>query len=394
MSQYDIVIIGAGINGAGVAQAAAAQGYKVLVLEKNRSVGLETSSASSKLIHGGLRYLETLEFSLVRESLHERELLLKLAPELVKRQRFNIPIYKETSRNQLTLHAGLSLYALLAGLNRHSFYHQVPFKQWDRLDGLTTDRLITVFQYQDAQTDDRALTRAVMASARQLGAELACNACFLQAQQSVGEIHIDYRQQGEERQTSCRVLVNAAGPWVYPLNQRISPTPALQQPDLIQGAHLQLDEAVHQAYYLEAPQDWRAVFLLPWKGRALLGTTETRLDKDADKFQVTAQERDYLLTVFHHYFPYQEGRIIGEMAGVRVLAHSDKKVFKRSRDVSLHVDNHTKPGIVTIVGGKLTVYRRTALKVLALLQASLPDARPLADTANLSLTPVDDNELQ
>ncbi len=389
MQSYDLAIIGAGINGAGVAQAAAAAGYKVLVLEKNNAAGLETSGASSKLIHGGLRYLETLEFSLVRESLQERELLLRIAPQLVRRQTFNIPIYQDTNRNQLTLHAGLSLYAVLAGLHRHSFYRQARFSDWDKLDGLKTDGLKTVFQYQDAQTDDTALTRAVLASAQQLGAQVEYAARFIDARLSSSQVSLNYRQHDIEKTVTSRVLVNAAGPWVYPLNQQLSPAPQMAQPDLIQGAHLILDRPLKQAYYMEAPQDGRAVFLLPWKGKALLGTTETKVSQDDMTIQVTAAERDYLLQVYRHYFPHQEETIIGEMAGLRVLAQGPQQLFKRSRDVVLTLDDKNQPKVLTIIGGKLTVYRRTALKALNMLQPSLPAAQAIADTSRLTLQPVE-----
>jgi glycerol-3-phosphate dehydrogenase len=389
MQVFDIVVIGAGINGAGVAQVASAAGYKVLVLEKNSVAGQETSAASSKLIHGGLRYLETLEFSLVRESLQERELLLKIAPQLVHRQTFNIPIYKDTDRNQLTLHAGLSLYALLSGLKRHSFYRQARFEDWDKLDGLKTDNLKTVFQYQDAQTDDSALTQAVLASAQRIGAEIEFDASFINADIGKTQVSIRYRQQGVEKTATSRVLINAAGPWVYPLNQQLSPAPKMQPPDLIQGAHLVLDRPLHQAFYMEAPQDRRAVFLLPWKGRALLGTTETRVDEDCFPLQVFPQEREYLLEVYRHYFPHQSEIIIGEMAGLRVLAQGKQQVFKRSRDVVMTLNDRAAPRVLSIIGGKLTVYRRTALKALNMLQASLPDVKKIADTAKLELKPVD-----
>ena len=174
---YDVTVLGAGIHGAGAAQAAAAMGYRTLVLEKT-GIASGTSSRSSKLIHGGLRYLEQAEFGLVRECLRERELLLKLAPDLVQLRRFRIPLYKDTRRRPWQLHAGLSLYALLAGLGSHATYRTLPRREWDKLDGLDTADLQAVFEYQDGQTDDAGLTGAVLRSAESLGAELRMPACF------------------------------------------------------------------------------------------------------------------------------------------------------------------------------------------------------------------------
>ena len=386
---YDIVIIGAGINGAGVSQAAAAMGYRCLLLEKNAHPGLETSSRSSKLIHGGLRYLESFDLALVRESLHERELLLKLAPDLVSLQTFNIPVYNYTGRSRLALHAGLSLYALLSGLQKHSFYHQLKPHHWEQLEGLTTKDLKAVFQYHDAQTDDQALTRAVLASAISLGAVYQCNAEMLQAEISEHQVTIRYQQDQAEKVVSSRVLVNASGPWLYSVNQRIIPQPEMLQPELVQGAHLVLKAPLQQAYYMEAPQNRRAVFLLPWKGHALLGTTEQLYSGNPSAVKVLEQEKKYLLDTYRHYFPAGDTEVIAEMAGLRVLPVSAKAVFKRSRDIVLVTDQSDKPRLVSMLGGKLTVYRKNAIKVLQCLQSSLPATRPIADTEKLMINPVD-----
>jgi glycerol-3-phosphate dehydrogenase len=175
--QYDIVVIGAGIQGVGVAQAAAAAGYSVLVLEQS-GIAAGTSSKSSKLIHGGLRYLETGQLGLVRESLRERALLLKLAPELVKLRHLHIPIYRTSSRSAFTIAAGLSLYKLLSGMSEDTRFRRLRRSEWQSLDGLKTEGLQQVFRYAEAQTDDAGLTEAVMHSAQQLGAELQMPARF------------------------------------------------------------------------------------------------------------------------------------------------------------------------------------------------------------------------
>jgi len=163
VAYYDLVIVGGGIHGAGVAQAASAKGLSVMVLEQT-GIASGTSSRSSKLIHGGLRYLESGEFSLVREWLQERALLLKLAPHLVELKHFYIPVYRNTTRRPWLLSIGLSLYALQGGLHPATRFRRVPQKHWDKLDGLETAELEAVFQYNDAQTDDAALTRAVCAT--------------------------------------------------------------------------------------------------------------------------------------------------------------------------------------------------------------------------------------
>ncbi|MDH5612450.1 MAG: FAD-dependent oxidoreductase [Gammaproteobacteria bacterium] len=387
--KYDVVIIGGGINGVGVAQAAAAMGYSVLLLEKNAQLALETSGRSSKLIHGGLRYLESLEFSLVRESLKERELLLKLAPDLVRLQTFNIPVYNDTSRSALTLRLGLSLYALFAGLNKKHFYHQVKSVNWSELDGLQTKNLKTVFQYSDAQTDDTALTRAVMASAIGLGAECQCEAEFVRANVDKDKVTIQYQKNGVLKTVTTSALVNASGPWVCPVNKRIFPQSTILKPDLIQGSHLLVKTAISQAYYLEAPQDKRAVFLLPWKSHALLGTTEHVYQGDPVGMHVLDEEKNYLLKVYEHYFPEHEQELLATTTGCRVLLPAGASLSKRSREIHFEVDDAMQPRVISIVGGKLTVYRQTAIKIMSVLRKTLPVKKVIADTARLKLTPID-----
>ena len=175
VEQCDLLIVGGGIHGVGVAQAGAAAGYRTVLLEQD-SLAAGTSSRSSKLIHGGLRYLESGHIGLVRESLHERELLLRLAPQLVRRKRFYIPIYKQSSRSPFLIRSGLTLYAILAGGRSGTRFRSVPRREWDQLDGLSTKDLRKVYQYWDAQTDDRQLTAAVMRSAMSMDAHLCCPA--------------------------------------------------------------------------------------------------------------------------------------------------------------------------------------------------------------------------
>jgi len=384
---FDVVIIGGGIHGVGVAQAAACDGYSVLVLEQT-GLASATSGNSSKLIHGGLRYLEGLHFSLVRESLRERTLLLKIAPELVHLQLFNIPIYPETSRRPLTIRAGLSLYALLGGLHPASRFRTLRPGEWQDLDGLETKRLQAVYQYYDAQADDAALTRAVMQSAMDLGANLRCPAEFTAAEIATDGCTVHYSLSGVDNSCSATVLVNAAGPWINTVAGRIRPTPPTTAVDLVQGSHLVLEGRIeHGAYYLEAPSDRRAVFMLPWKGRTLLGTTETVYTGDPAAVAPLASEEAYLLETLRHYFPRHSQTVVDRFAGLRVLPAAGNAVFARSRETRLERDDQRRPRVVSIYGGKLTGYRATAQRVMRLLHRTLPSRRPVANTAQLELKP-------
>ncbi len=392
-SRYDIVVIGGGINGAGVAQAAAAAGHSVLLLEKS-TLGEGTSSRSSKLIHGGLRYLESMELWLVRESLHERTLMLRLAPELAHLQRFHIPIYKATRRRPWQLRIGLSLYAALAGFATGTDFGTVPRGEWQALDGLRTKGLQEVFFYHDVQTDDRALTRAVMASAQRLGAEFIEHAEFAGA--SLGDHESEIRYQAGGRQHTCiaGVIVNAAGPWVAGVLARIEPATMIRPVELVQGAHIIVPGTVSKGcYYMESRRDGRVVFVMPWKGRTLVGTTETRFTGSPDEAEALQSEKNYLAAILTHHFPrYKEAIAAGHIesfAGLRVLPAGEGHAFHRSREVILDTDREKAPRILSIYGGKLTTWRTTAKKVIRKLRTALPDRMAVADTGEIRLDPAD-----
>lgn len=387
MSQeYDVCIIGGGIQGCGVAQAAAAAGYSVVLLEQS-ALASATSSRSSKLIHGGLRYLESAQFGLVAHSLAERELLLKNAPELVRRVPFYIPVYKHTSRRSWQIFIGLSLYAMLGRFHATVCFRKLPAKQWQQLDGIKQEGLQAVYQYWDAQTDDVKLTRAVMYSAVNMGAELKCPAKFVQANLTNSHYLVEYHFNDSTQTLKCKTLVNASGPWVRYVQQQIFPTIPAPDIELVQGAHLVLKQhAPSGVYYVESPSDQRAVFVMPWCGKTLIGTTETIFTGDPADIRPTEHEIEYLRNIAHYYFPDSDNRIEQKFAGARVLPKSDKSAFNRPRD-TIYFSDDQLPGYVALVGGKLTGYRHAAEKALHAIQTYLPSKTHVADTRSIALPP-------
>ena len=384
---YDVAVIGGGIQGVGVAQAAAAAGYKSILLEQH-ALAAGTSSRSSKLIHGGLRYLESGQFGLVRKALLERALLLKLAPELVKLVPFYIPVYPETHRRSWQLRIGLSLYAALGNFARDARFKQLPRSVWSDLSLKETASLQAVYQYADAQTDDRALTMSVMQSAMQLGAELLCPAKVIKLNYQHKQFEIAYESNGKQLECQSRVVINAAGPWVNRVLNLCEPTLPQLEMDLVQGAHLVLAEKPPEGiYYVEAPQDQRAVFIMPWQGKTLIGTTETAYAGEPAKTQPLQSEIDYLLTVYRHYFA-GDARIVDSFSGLRVLPRTSHHYFHRPRDTILYQHAACEP-LLTLYGGKLTGYRATAQQVLEKIRPLLPLKKPKADTTKLRLEPVE-----
>lgn len=382
---FDIAVIGGGIHGAGVAQAAAAAGYRTLLVERS-DWAAATSRQSSKLIHGGLRYLETAQLSLVRHSLRERQRLLTNAPELVKPVPFHIPVYRDTSRRPWQIHVGLGLYALLTGLQPLARFRRLPPAEWDTLGGLRRDGLQAVFQYWDAQTDDAALTRAVVASASRLGARCLSQCELVAAQRDDAGFALTLQSGDQHWHCRSQTLVDAAGPWVNEVLERCSPAPAQHPLSWVKGSHILLPPgALPGIFYLEAPADRRAVFAMPWRGRTLVGTTEVEVS--SPRAEPSQAEIDYLLATLLHYFPEHPTQLLGSFAGVRVLpaAIPGDSPFARARDSVL---SEVAPGLLGIYGGKLTTYRHTAEEVLARLAPRLSPQPRRADTRSLPLPPL------
>ena len=395
---FDVVIVGGGIHGAGIAQAATVRGLSVMVLEQ-KAIASGTSSRSSKLIHGGLRYLESRQFSLVRECLRERALLLELAPGLVELKPFYIPVYRNTVRRPWVLYAGLSFYWLLGGGGHAMRFRRVPQSQWKNLDGLDTTGLEDVFQYFDAQTDDGALTNAVMQSAQRLGAQLRVPATFTGALLGESSITIEYCHSGRTETCAATALINAAGPWAQEVLNRIAPPPPQLEIELVQGTHILLPGELTQGIYYVEAKDRRVVFVMPWKGNTLVGTTESVFHGEPGNVEPLRGEITYLMETVRHYFPrYRTGEetILDAFAGLRVLPSGRNEIegeasslHARSRETVLHLHQSGHPGrtrLLTVYGGKLTTYRLTAERVMVRLADALPMRAAVADTRHLALT--------
>ncbi|WP_105103499.1 glycerol-3-phosphate dehydrogenase/oxidase [Microbulbifer pacificus] len=373
--EYDVLVVGAGIQGAGVAEALTAAGHRVAILEQE-SVAFGTSSRSSKLIHGGLRYLESGQFSLVYECLKERKWLLTHKPDLVHMVPFLIPVYRHSRRAPWKIRLGLSLYALLAGLfSPQSRFRAISVQDYEALCGLNSDDLLAVYQYYDAQTDDAALTHEVIRTALRGGAELICPASLVGAEVTDRCVRVDYFHQGKLNTLHCRMLVNCSGPWIEDTNSKCTPRAKLPPLELVAGTHIQVPlKLANKIFYVEA-EDGRAVFVMPWQGETLVGTTERPYYGDPSEVTPTLEEKAYLLRTLKQYFPetrpLQLNELSDSFAGLRVLPHASTNPFSRSRETMICCDDDRQPRIVAVAGGKLTSYRATARSVLRKLHPHL-----------------------
>ncbi len=389
---FDVTVIGGGIHGAGAAQAIAAAGHSVCLLEQTE-IASGTSSKSSKLIHGGLRYLESGQLSLVRECLRERQYLLNNAPHLVKLTPFLIPIYRQTQRRPLTIRLGLSLYAALNGFKKSGLFKSIPKKMWPNLDGISLNELQQVFQYWDAQTDDKLLTQAVVASATQLGCEVLKPAKVIRLVRQPKTWLLTYTQNNREKTILSKVVINAAGPWVNQILNKVEGQVKTKTIDLVQGTHIVLEGKTEQGiYYIESPIDQRAIFVMPWYENTLIGTTEKIYHGDPSTVQASSSEVTYLLTSVKHYFPkYQNldtSQVLDQFAGLRVLPSAKGSAFSRPRETSIVEDKTQAPGLFSIYGGKLTAYRATSELLVNQIAHHLPTVKPVANTRVLTLPEV------
>lgn len=369
---YDICIIGGGINGVGVARDAAGRGLKVLLLEKG-DLGECTSSKSSKMIHGGLRYLEFFEFGLVRKSLAEREVMMRIAPQIVSPLRLCIP-HRNTVRPAWMVRIGLFLYDHLSRLNLLPKSERIDLARHAYGQALA-EKNGTGFVYSDCRVDDARLVILSAMDAAGHGADIRtrCEVTNLIPQNNSWKIETP---QGN---FSAKMIVNAAGPYVRVLldKSRLSlpDTPKLR---LVQGSHIivpKLYDGDH-SYLIQCP-DKRVVFVWPYLDKfSLVGTTETDFQGDPMDAAITDDEIDYLCAVVNSEFKKKVSKqdIVLSYCGVRPLfdvgAEADNR--KVTRDYKLIVDDHHGSKILNIFGGKLTTYRPLAEEVVNMLNPYFP----------------------
>ncbi|MGE8388985.1 MAG: glycerol-3-phosphate dehydrogenase [Pseudomonas sp.] len=366
---YDLAVIGGGINGVGIAADAAGRGLKVFLCEKD-DLAQHTSSASSKLIHGGLRYLEHYEFRLVREALAEREVLLAKAPHIVKPMRFVLP-HRPHLRPAWMIRAGLFLYDHLGKRKRLGASRSLRFGPGYPLKPAITRG----FEYADCAVDDARLVVLNAMAAREHGADILTRTRCLRAERVDGLWQVDLQHaDGSLQSIRARALVNAAGPWVASFIKDDLKLDAPYGIRLIQGSHLivpRLYEGDH-AYILQN-EDQRIVFCIPYLDRfTLIGTTDREYSGDPAKVAITEQETDYLLKVVNAHFNHQlsRGDILHTYSGVRPLCNDESdnpSAVTRDYTLALSATQGEAP-LLSVFGGKLTTYRKLAESAMAELK--------------------------
>lgn len=358
-----IGIIGGGVNGLCCAWELAQAGHNVSLFERNALMH-ETSSSSSKLLHGGLRYLENYEFRLVREALKERDAWIERVPKLAKTIRLVMPVYSNSSRGKFILGAGLFLYDNLIGKSKLPKSKWLSTKEVIRKDPkLKTENLKGGYEFSDGQMDDYALGMWIADQAKKEGAKL-------NEFTDISMIDCKGNIYSGDKQEWFDIIVNVAGPWTNDLLAK-SNIESPYKMDIVRGSHLVIKGVCNQSYLLEMPKEKRVFFVLPWKGHTLIGTTEVRQDIN-EAIECSSSEKKYLLDAYSHYFkPSRSPELIKHFAGARPLIFSKKNPTKTSREYAIQQNGR----LINVFGGKWTTSLALARKVRAKvsrIQHSLP----------------------
>jgi glycerol-3-phosphate dehydrogenase len=376
---FDVVIIGGGMAGAGIARDAALRGYRTLLLER-KDFAFGTTSRSSKLIHGGLRYLELFDFGLVRESLRERERLQRLAPHLVRPLPFVIPVYRGAKRGMIMIRVGMKLYDLLTPGKRTEPYRTMSRGETLRREPHLEPRDLVGAGY---YLDDLLLFPERLCLENVLSAGRWGASAFNYAEVTAIQCRAPSAESGERRpawevetrdvlgggvaRMTARVVVNAAGPWVDRVRRMARVDQGRRCVRTTKGIHLLLPHITDHAVYIAAKRDERMFFVIPWRTFSLVGTTDTDFDGDLDRLAATREEVRYLLTESQRVFPtarVREDEIAYTYAGVRPLAFEEGKsasAISREHKVIPEGENGT---FLSITGTKLTCYRSLAEKAV------------------------------
>lgn len=370
----DLLVIGGGINGAGIARDAAGRGLRVVLCEKD-DLASHTSSASSKLIHGGLRYLEHYEFALVRKALQEREVLLKLAPHLIKPLRFVMPL-AQGMRPAWLIRLGLFLYDHLANLDILLPSQAIDLRRHPAGQALQSD-FQRGFEYADGWVHDARLVVANAIDSAERGARILTRTQCTDLQRHSSYWLASLRSQdGQEHQLRCRAIANAAGPWAMQVAQLAIPGQFHSELRLIKGSHIVVKRLFeHDFAYIFQNQDKRIVFALPYQqDYTLIGTTELDYQGELDQVGINSDETEYLCGLANRYFKSRISAqdVIASFAGVRpLLAATDGRgATELARDYHLELDTAGAP-VLQVWGGKITTYRLLAEQAINLLAPHL-----------------------
>ena len=386
---FDVAIIGAGINGAGIARDAALRGLSIIIFDKN-DMCTGCSWISSRLIHGGLRYLEYGEIPLVYESLHERRYLRLTAPHLVEPLRICLPIFENARRGPLLIRLGMFAYDMLSltkTLPRHDMLSREEAQ--DAEPGLRREGLRAAARYYDAQVAfaERLVLENLLA-ARSAGAVVKTHCEVTSIRVTEGAVSsLVYRDRADESQheISVGMVVNAAGPWVDSVLET-APVSAPRHIGGTKGSHIivgKFEGAPKDAFYVEAAADGRPFFIIPWNSQYLIGTTDIRFDGDLDKVRISDAEVDYLMSETNRVFPkanLTKASIHYAYAGIRPLPYQEKGPESAiTRRHIIKVNKKVASGLISIIGGKLTTYRslaeQTIDKIEKLKHLKLPKCR-------------------
>ena len=368
---FDVIILGGGVNGCAIARKLSREGKRVCLLERY-TIGCGTSSNSSKLIHGGLRYLETGSFGLVKESLKDRKRLSELYPQLVQMVPFYLPVYDDSLRPWWMIRTGLGLYDLFS---RQPEYHCRHVRNQDfarKFPGIKTEGLRRVYVYYDGKTNDLEITRRIAQDAVDSGGAVRENCPVVSIDAGSKSFAVLYRDGSGEHRVEAPLLINATGPWIDEVNAKYR-LPHNYRINKVSGIHIVINRALVPDCMFLQTNNRRIFFMIPWsEGTTIIGTTERMENCSCDEVKLQEEDINYLLNCANHYLkePISHEDICGTFLGIRPLVidkHDETDATNMSRDYKIDVIRKGESKLVHVYGGKLTTCLSMAEKVAAVV---------------------------
>jgi glycerol-3-phosphate dehydrogenase len=368
-NSFDAIILGGGINGCAIARKLSQDGKRVCLLER-LTIGCGTSSNSSKLIHGGLRYLETGRFGLVNESLKDRKRLADLYPDLVKMVPFYLPVYDDSLRPWWIIRMGLGLYDLFSHQSEYHCRHIGNEDFAEKFSGVKVEGLRRVYIYFDGKTNDLEMTRRIAQDACGSGCDTRENCRVVSVDGNDKAFRVLYRDSNGEHEIEAPLLINATGPWIDEVNAEYH-LPHNYRISKVSGIHIVINRALVSDCMFLQTNNRRIFFMIPWtEEKTIIGTTERMENCSCDDVKVQEDDINYLLDCANHYLrePISQDEICQTFLGIRPLVmdkNDDSDATSMSRDYKIDVISKGETKLIHVYGGKLTTCLSMAEKVVA-----------------------------
>ena len=386
-TDFDLCVIGGGIIGAGIAQAAALNGLSTVIVER-KGWGSGNTSRSNKLVHGSLEHFSGMNIFRTREDLVERQILMRIAPDLIKPYWFYLPIFENDKRSSWSTELQLLTYDILAGKNNLPWHKKIAENKWRDLDGLNQSKLEAVYQFQDAQTDALLLTQELVRSAKMHGALALCPVNFDEAIKTADGYSVQVTKGSRTRTFECRFIANATGAWSSITAGRMGLLSKIPNAQYTKSTYIEFSQQLSdKRFFIESNHDGTRLIVMPWRGGTLVGATEKLFTGNPEHVKPTAEEVEKLVSTVRHHFPHFNNPPSQAWSGLGSKSLSRKQAKGLDRRLFL-LDESRYLGVY---GGQLTSYRilaeKAVINILRILNETIEDTlnKPFVSSSSISI---------